>query len=164
MMNLRNYSVSPFFSDAVLSDRFNRMDRLFSQLTGDTSASRLPAYDLQQLDGEHYALTVSVPGWTQRELEIEVAGGQMTVAGHKVETDRDDAQAEKETGASWLHRGIHQANFRLSFAVPEHVKVTGARLENGLLRVALELEVPESAKPRRIPIEQGDARLLDHQV
>jgi molecular chaperone IbpA len=163
-MNLRNFPVSPFFSDAILSDRFNRMDRLFSQLTGDASAASIPAYDLQQLDGEHYALTVSVPGWTQSELEIEVTGGQLTVAGRKADNNKADADAEKEAGPSWLHRGIHQADFRLSFTVPELVKVTGARLENGLLRVALEQEVPESAKPRRIPIEQGDAQLLSHQA
>lgn len=162
MMNLRNFPVSPFFSDAILSDRFNRMDKLFSQLTGDASVASVPAYDLQQLDGEHYALTVSVPGWTQPELEIEVTGGQLTVAGRKAGNDQVDA--EKEVGPSWLHRGIYQADFRLSFTVPEHVKVTGARLENGLLRVALEQEIPESAKPRRIPIEQGDTQLLSHQA
>jgi molecular chaperone IbpA len=36
------------------------------------------------------------------------------------------------------------------------VKVTGARLENGLLHIDLAREVPEAMKPRKIEIGRGD--------
>lgn len=35
-MALRTLSALPVFADSLFSDRFNRIDRLFSQLTGDT--------------------------------------------------------------------------------------------------------------------------------
>jgi molecular chaperone IbpA len=42
------------------------------------------------------------------------------------------------------------------------VHVVSARLENGLLHVELEHELPEAMKPRRIDIETGDtARLIE---
>ncbi len=59
-MVLRNFPVIPSVADSLLSDRFSRIDRLFSQLTGDTPVPMTPPYDLKQLDNERYALTVSV--------------------------------------------------------------------------------------------------------
>lgn len=35
-MALKTLSALPVFADSLFADRFNRIDRLFSQLTGDT--------------------------------------------------------------------------------------------------------------------------------
>lgn len=82
-MALRTLSAFPGFADSVFSDRFNRIDRLFSQLTGDTPVSASPAYDLKKVDGNHYLLTLSVPGWKEDELEIETVGGNLHVSGKR---------------------------------------------------------------------------------
>jgi len=160
MLSVRNFPVFPSFSDAFFSDRFNRIDRLFSQLTGDTPLSLTPPYDLKQLDDEHYALTVSVPGWKESELDIEVAGGQLTVTGKKETTTNE---GESSSG-NWLHQGISRTDFHLSYRVPEHMQVTEARLQDGLLSVGLRLEIPESEKSRRIPIECYTAGAIEHQA
>lgn len=161
-MTLRNLPVFPLFSDSVFSDRFNRIDRLFSQLTGDSPVSLTPPYDLKQTDDEHFSLTVSVPGWKQDELDIESTGGRLTISGKK--TNESDYEENSSEGGSkgWLHRGISRTDFRLSYSVPEHLKVTEARLEDGLLSVALRLDIPESEKPRRIPIQHRTADLIEH--
>ncbi|MBE7249553.1 MAG: Hsp20 family protein, partial [Actinomycetospora chiangmaiensis] len=54
------------------------------------------------------------------------------------------------------------------FQLADHVQVTGAALENGLLHIDLVREVPEAKKPRRIqiatagrasaPVIEGDVR------
>jgi molecular chaperone IbpA len=51
-----------------------------------------------------------------------------------------------------LHRGISGREFERRFALADHVRVTGARYENGLLIVELVHEVPEAKRPRRIEI------------
>jgi molecular chaperone IbpA len=59
----------------------------------------------------------------------------------------------KENGpTTYLHRGIAGRAFERQFDLAEHVAVTGASLENGLLEIALKRELPEALKPRRIPI------------
>jgi len=161
-MSSRTFSAFPLLSDALFSDRFSRIDRLFSQLTGDTPVAVTPPYNLKQLDDERYALTLSVPGWKESELEIEVAGGRLTVTGRKEDGAENGANAEGEGG--WLHRGISRTDFRLSYSVPEHMKVTEARLQDGLLSVGLHLEIPESEKPRRIPIAHHRADVIEHQA
>ena len=57
-----------------------------------------------------------------------------------------------EEDKQYLHRGIATRAFKQTFNLADHVKVTGANLENGLLAVALKREVPEALKPRRIEI------------
>jgi len=162
-MSLHQISVFPSLADSALSDRFSRIDKLFSQLTGDSQLTSLPAYDLQRVDNDRYALTVSVPGWKEQELEIELSGGRLSVAGKK-ETPAPEASDEaKEDNRGWIYRGIARHDFRLSFAIPEHMKVIGASLADGLLNVGLVQEIPESEKPRLIPIETGGARTLEHQ-
>ena len=42
--------------------------------------------------------------------------------------------------------------FRQSFNLAEHLKVTNATFEHGLLTIHLKREVPEALKPRRIEI------------
>lgn len=164
-MASRTFPVFPLLSDALFSDRFNRIDRLFSQLTGDTPVAVTPPYNLKQLDDERYALTLSVPGWKESELEIEVAGGRLTVTGRKEERTENKANADSDrSDGGWLHRGISRTDFRLSYSVPEHMKVTEAKLQDGLLSVGLHLEIPESEKPRRIPIAHHTADVIEHQA
>lgn len=57
-------------------------------------------------------------------------------------------------GVTYLHQGIAQRAFRLSFRLDDHIEVQGARLSNGLLNIDLLRVVPEEAKPKRIAIER----------
>jgi molecular chaperone IbpA len=162
-MSVQHVSVFPSLSDSVFSDRFNRIDKLFSQLTGDSPVSSVPAYDLKHVEENRYALTVSVPGWKEHELEIELRGDRLSVAGHREQASQHASdEADKESGR-WIHRGISRHDFQLSFSIPEHIKVTEASLAEGLLNIDLLQEIPESEKPRRIPIAIGGQRTLEHQ-
>ncbi|ECC1670888.1 Hsp20 family protein [Salmonella enterica] len=153
-MALRTLSALPVFADSLFSDRFNRIDRLFSQLTGDMPVAATPAYDLKKCDANNYLLTVSVPGWKEEELEIETVGGNLNITGkHTEDTVEEQAQ--------WIYRGIRKADFHLSFSLPEHTKVNNAKLEQGLLLVEIYQEIPESEKPKKIAIESKQ-KALEH--
>ena len=98
-----------------------------------------PSYDLESLDEDSYRLTLNATGLGEEDIEIEVADGVLKVEG------------ETEDG----HYAIRHA-FRLG----DHMEVQGARLEKGLLVLALKREVPEALKPRRIEIEAAPAKKL----
>lgn len=162
-MSLQPFSAFPSLADSVFSDRFNRIDKLFSQLTGDSPVSAAPAYDLQRFEHHRYALTVSLPGWKEQELEIEHRGGRLSVAGHREKDSQETSGEPSQEEGGWIHRGIARHDFQLSFSIPEHMKVTGATLAEGLLKIDLYQEIPESEKPRRIPIATDGPRTLEHQ-
>jgi molecular chaperone IbpA len=63
------------------------------------------------------------------------------------------SQPQPEAERRFLHRGIAGRAFERRFVLADHLVVQGARLENGLLHIALKREVPEALKPRRIAIQ-----------
>ncbi|WP_158783813.1 Hsp20 family protein [Pantoea sp. BAV 3049] len=150
-MALRHLSLVPNFIDTGTAERFNRFDRLISQMTADEKRTSPPSYDFYRKDETNYELTVSIPGWTQEELEVEMVGSQLTINGRK----HTEETEPKEGKGNWIHRGINHSDFQLSYSLPEKVKVTGAKLEHGLLSVQLYQEIPESEKPRKISINSG---------
>lgn len=161
-MSVEPLSAFPSLADSVFSDRLS-IDKLFRQLTGDSLASSAPAYDLQRIENNRYALTVSVPGWKEHELMIEQRGGQLSVTGHREKQSQEASGEARQEDLGWIHRGIFRRDFQLNFSVPEHMKVTGATLSEGLLNIELFQEIPESEKPRRIPIATNGPHTLEHQ-
>jgi len=73
-------------------------------------------------------------------------------------------KATEEAERKYLHRGIATRAFERRFHLADHVRVTGAAHENGMLHIDLMREVPEALKPRRIEISAGkktDANLVE---
>ena len=57
--------------------------------------------------------------------------------------------------------GIAKRAFERRFQLADHMQVTGASLENGLLHVDLVREIPEAKKPRQIPINGRSAQVIE---
>ena len=62
-----------------------------------------------------------------------------------------------------LYQGIAARAFERRFQLADYVEVKGATLQNGLLHVDLVREIPETMKPRQIPIGAGagSAKVID---
>jgi molecular chaperone IbpA len=57
----------------------------------------------------------------------------------------------------YLYRGIAGRSFERRFNLADYVEVRSASLNDGLLQIELQLELPEAMKPRRIDIKTGKA-------
>ena len=95
---------------------------------------------------------MAVAGFAEEDLNITTEQNRLLVTGER--------KNEEETG-EYLHRGIATRSFERRFNLADHVKVVNASLENGLLHIDLERELPEAMKPRTIKIGQSEARLID---
>ena len=137
---MRTYDLSPLFSTTV---GFDRMARLLDQMSSEGAPS-YPPYNIEKIGDDDYRVTMAVAGFGEGDLEIEVKENVLTVSGN--------LDKEKEGAKSYLHRGIATRAFERRFNLADHIKVTGATLENGLLHVDLVREVPEALKPRQIKI------------
>ncbi|MCB1358961.1 MAG: Hsp20 family protein, partial [Maritimibacter sp.] len=116
------------------------MDRVLEK---DVSRETYPPYNIEKTGDDAWRITVAVAGFTDEELGVEVKENALVISARK---------AADETGRKYLHRGIATRAFERRFQLAEHVKVTGAVHETGLLHVDLVREVPEALKPRRIEI------------
>jgi molecular chaperone IbpA len=148
------YDFSPLYRSAIGIDRLASL--MENALRADNQPS-YPPYNIELVDENSYRISMAVAGFAQDELEIEVENDTLTVSGSK---------AKEEGVHRYLHQGIAARNFKRQFQLADHVKVKAARLENGLLHVDLQREVPEALKPRRIAIEGGEptGRTLEDQA
>ncbi|HEY2540555.1 MAG TPA: Hsp20 family protein [Stellaceae bacterium] len=137
------FDFSPLFRSTI---GFDRVTRLLDAATRVDSASLgYPPFDIEKT-GEHaYRLTMAVAGFSPSELDVTVQENTLLVTGKA----QDE---EKKNGTGYLHRGIARRAFERRFSLADHMKVTGANLDNGMLHVELVYEVPEAAKPRKIEI------------
>lgn len=145
------YDFSPLFRTTVGFDRMSRALEAASRL--DETALSYPPYDIEQIDKDHYRIEMAVAGFGRDDLEIISKEGALTIK--SVSNGRDNE--EKRT---YLHRGVAQRAFERHFQLADHIKVTGADLNNGMLTIDLEHELPEELKPRKIEI-RGGAKLKE---
>jgi molecular chaperone IbpA len=110
-----------------------------------------PPYNIERMDKDQYRITMAVAGFTQDELSIQSEQQTLKVTGKKQADDKS---------RTYLHQGIAARNFERVFQLADHVKVTDAQLENGLLHIELAREVPEAMKPRQIPIGNSQDKLI----
>src|SRR4029078_9411202 len=64
---------------------------------------------------------------------------------------------QQQDKGEYLYRGIAGRSFERRFNLADYVTGKGASLEDGLLQIELERELPEAMKPRRIEIQSGKA-------
>lgn len=142
---MSNMDYSPLYRTMVGFDRLANMIDQASRLDG---AQGYPPYNIERVDENAFSIEIAVAGFTRDELDIETKEGLLTVAGKKAET-------EDAGGRNFLHRGIAQRSFIRRFQLADHVIVTGASLEHGVLRIDLVREIPEEKKVRKIEIGAG---------
>jgi molecular chaperone IbpA len=138
--NVTMFDLTPLYRSTVGFDRLARMLDEASSFETPT----YPPYNIERLSDDEYRITMAVAGFAPEDINIEVKGNALTVSGKKPE------KAESKT--EFLHQGIAARAFERRFQVADHVQVQGADMENGLLHVSLKREVPESLKPRTIPV------------
>jgi len=115
-------------------------------------SSGYPPYNLDS-DGDTYRLELAVAGFKLDELSIELTNDRtLSVKGSK---------ASDQSERNWIHRGIAARDFERQFTLAEHIKVISAKLEDGLLVIELQREVPEPIKGRAIPIANGNVVDVD---
>jgi molecular chaperone IbpA len=146
-VHMLNYDLSPFYRSTVGFDRLLSM--LDKVAGGEPNAPAYPPYNIERTSDNAYRITLAVAGFGEHELTVETRDGTLTVRGSKETAVKDDAKREV------LYQGIAARAFERRFQLADHVVVTGASSENGLLHVDLVREVPEAQKPRTIAINKG---------
>ena len=149
---MRTYDLSPLYRATVGFDRV--ADLVDRALSADTGNQTYPPHNIEKTSDDSYRISVAVAGFTADELAVEVKENALIVAARKSADDAD---------RKYLHRGIATRAFERRFHLADHVKVSGASHENGMLHIDLVREVPEALKPRKIEIARSaiEAQALD---
>jgi molecular chaperone IbpA len=146
---MRNFDFSPLYRSAI---GFDRLAQMFDEAQRAESQPSYPPYNIELVSEDKYRITMAVAGFDRSELEIETERDTLKITGRKV---------KEEGKRTFLHRGIAARDFEHRFQLADHVKVVGAKLENGLLNIELAREIPEALKPRKIEINSDNVQFLE---
>jgi len=136
---MRTFDLAPLYRSTVGFDRvFDLLDS-----AGKSEAVGYPPYNIERLDENDYRITLAVAGFGEEDLDLELREHTLTITGSRSDADN---------GREFLYQGIAGRSFERRFQLAEHVKVAGASLNNGLLNIELQREIPEAKKPRKIAI------------
>lgn len=140
------FSLEPLFRHSIGFDRFND---LFERAFESNAPTGFPPYNVEKHGENEYRIVLAVAGFTEQELSIQLEGGVLSVSGAKPQAEQDDK-------VRYMHQGIAQRSFKLTYRLEDHIEVRGAKLENGLLIIDLLREIPEAQKPREIEINTSN--------
>ena len=147
---MTTFDFSPLYRTSV---GFDRLASMMSSATRQVQGNSYPPYNIRITSEDHYRITMAVAGFSEEEIDITSENSRLLITGNRAD--------EPEEQGEYLHRGIATRSFERRFNLADHVRVVGASLENGLLHIDLEREIPEEMKPRTIKIEKSAGRRLD---
>ena len=147
---MTTFDFSPLYRTTV---GFDRLASLLASARKVEQGNSYPPYNIRSSEENHYQISMAVAGFADDDLSISYEQNILTVSGNR--------DAEQEGSGEFLYRGIANRSFERKFNLADHVRVTGAKLENGLLHIFLERELPEAMKPRRIEIATSSAKLIE---
>ena len=85
---------------------------------------------------------MALAGYKKSDIEVEVADGILFIDGKSPEAKED-----------FVHKGIATRSFKRVLQLSEHVECTGAKLEDGMLKVELNYDPPEDKKAKKITVK-----------
>lgn len=154
---MHTIDLSPLYRASVGFDRLLKSLDATGRL--EENAFSYPPYNIEKVSEDAYRIVMAVAGFGEDELDITAKENSLVISGRK---DKADEEGE----LTYLHRGIANRAFERRFDLADHIKVTGAKLENGLLAIELVREIPEAMKPRTIAITSDDkaSKVIDNKA
>ena len=146
---MRTFDYSPYYRATV---GFDRMFNLLDSVAGQGNANGYPPYNIEKAGENAYKIVMAVAGFSDSELNLTQKENELLVTGQTAPNAEGDNK-------QFLYRGIAGRDFERRFQLADHVKVTGAKLANGLLTIELQREIPEEKKARAIPIAAEPAQV-----
>ena len=104
-----------------------------------------PPYNIVKTGTYTYNIEVALAGYNKKDISVEYADGVLNIKSIK------EAKAEDKKGV--IHKGIAKRYFSKSFTIADDIKIEGAELKDGLLKVYLMKIVPEGKKPKIITVK-----------
>jgi len=134
----RNYPASPF---RLFEDFFN--DWAIRSMDDRRTESWIPPVDVMEKEG-NLLLMVSLPGMTDKEIELKVEGQTLTIKGER--------KSPEAAGYTYHQQESRFGAFSRSFTLPDSANLDSIKADykNGILTVIVP-QKPES-KPRTIKV------------
>lgn len=117
---------------------------LFTHLQYTAQMGSYPPYNLVQESDTVFRIEIAAAGFSREDLSIVHEGKTLTVVGECIDVEAD--------GTEYIHKGVSTKRFERAFTLDEQIKITEAKIKNGMLVISLEQIVPKELLPKTIKI------------
>ena len=142
-LTLRSFEIPALTKFGIGFD--NMFDELM-RVSAQQSSTNYPPYNIVQINDDEYTISLAVAGFGLDNLSVTKDKNFLIIEGKEYQSDSE------KIVPNYLHKGISNRDFRREFQLADHVEISNAHLELGILSVHLKREVPEDAKPKTIAI------------
>ena len=142
-LTLRSFDIPALHKFGIGFD--NMFDDLM-RVSTQQSTSNYPPYNIVQINEDEYMISLAVAGFGLDNLSVTKDKKFLIIEGKEYQPESENIVP------NYLHKGISNRDFRREFQLADHVEISNAHLELGILSVHLRREVPEDAKPKTIAI------------
>jgi molecular chaperone IbpA len=142
-LTLRGFDIPAIHKFGIGFD--NMFDELM-RVSAQQSSTNYPPYNIVQINEDEYMISLAVAGFGFDNLSVTKDKNFLIIEGKEYQTDSE------KIVPNYLHKGISNRDFRREFQLADHVEITNAHLELGILNVHLKREIPEQHKPKTIAI------------
>jgi len=142
-LTLRSFDIPALHKFGIGFD--NMFDDLM-RVSTQQSTSNYPPYNIVQINEDEYMISLAVAGFGLDNLSVTKDKKFLIIEGKEYQSNSEKIEP------NYLHKGISNRDFRREFQLADHVEISNAHLELGILSVHLKREVPEDAKPKTIAI------------
>jgi len=143
-LTLRSFDIPALHKFGIGFD--NMFDDLM-RVSAQQGNTNYPPYNIVQVSDDEYKISIAVAGFSLDNLAVTKDKKILVVEGKQ-----NMGELMDEESVNYLHKGISERSFRREFQLADHVEITNAHLELGILNIHLKREVPEEARPKTIAI------------
>ena len=106
------------------------------------NSGNFPPYNVVKVDEDTFLIEFAIAGFSKENVKVSQEKNALVIEGSMEDEEKE-----------YLHKGIAARSFSRVIALAEHVEVTGAEFQNGILSVTLERILPEEEQPKTIKIK-----------
>ena len=143
-LTLRSFDIPALHKFGIGFD--NMFDDLM-RVSAQQGNTNYPPYNIVQVSDDEYKISIAVAGFSLDNLAVTKDKKILVIEGKQ-----NMGELVDEESVNYLHKGISERSFRREFQLADHVEITNAHLELGILNIHLKREVPEEARPKTIAI------------
>lgn len=105
--------------------------------------SSYPPYNIERFGQHQYCITMAVAGFAEEDIEITRENNMLIIRG------KPKKSAEN---VDYIYKGIANRAFQKYFHLADYVVIQRAHMENGLLEVWFDAQLPESTQSETIKL------------
>jgi molecular chaperone IbpA len=140
-LTLRSFDIPSIHKFAVGFDGvFDEILRLSNQ----QKDTNYPPYNIVKHSENKFVIELAVAGFKEGDINVTVDKNLLTIEGSQ--------SVDLDANVEYLYRGISARNFTRTFTLADHVEVSDAVVNNGIMGITLERQVPDELQPKKIAI------------